>query len=196
MSNKILSILVVVMLGVVGVVGYFVYNALTGYTSNEPKSNNDIIQVVVDEIKDDNNVKVEKVTSKPNETKVNDDIEKRLKTAITITIDDMFQLDPDVDDVYSYSLEFTLNNINHTEKEIKGFNSILNFKDMFGETVKSIEYKYEFEPIPMKESKRFYAAYDVNQFRDEDMRLYNMPLENITLDYEILSIVFTDGTKW
>lgn len=83
--------------------------------------------------------------------------------------------------------------INHTNKDIKGFTTITYFYDMFGELLMELDLKYDYGTIKAKDSIDWVAAYDINQFK-EDMRFYSVPFENVTFNYEITSIVFSDGT--
>ncbi|TKI49884.1 MULTISPECIES: hypothetical protein [Lysinibacillus] len=122
--------------------------------------------------------------------------DNHLNTSLTLVLEDVIPRDPSIDDnVYGYELNFILKYINHTDKDIKGFIAETYFYDMFGELVYTLDFKYEWDVIPANGSSNFNTAVDLNQFKDEDMRFYNLPFENMKFKYKIKSIIFTDGTS-
>lgn len=122
--------------------------------------------------------------------------DNHLNTSLTLVLEDIIPRDPSIDDnVYGYELNFILKYMNHTDKDIKGFIAETYFYDMFGELVYTLDFKYEWDVIPANGSSNFNTAVDLNQFKDEDMRFYNLPFENMKFKYKIKSIIFTDGTS-
>lgn len=128
----------------------------------------------------------------------NEDIaeDSHLNTSLTLILEDVIPRDPSIDNnVYGYELNFILKYINHTDKDIKGFLAETYFYDIFDELVYTLDFKYEWDVIPANGSTNFNTAVDLNQFKDADMRFYNLPFENMTFKYKIKSIIFTDGTS-
>ncbi len=124
------------------------------------------------------------------------DEDNHLNTSLTVVLEDVIPRDPSTDNnVYGYELNFIMKYINHTDKDIKGFLAETYFYDMFGELVYKSAMKYEWDVIPANGSTNFNTAVDLNQFNDVDMRFYNLPFENMTFNYKIKSIIFTDGTS-
>lgn len=137
---------------------------------------------------------VESVEKTSNNEKITKD--NHLNSSLTLVLEDVIPKDPSIDNnVYGYELNFILKYINQTDKDIKGFLAETYFYDMFGELVYTLDFKYEWDVIPANGSTNFNTAVDLNQFKDADMRFYNLPFENMTFKYKIKSIIFTDGTK-
>lgn len=137
---------------------------------------------------------VESVEKISNNEEIAED--NHLNTSLTLVLEDVIPRDPSIDNnVYGYELNFILKYINHTDKDIKGFLAETYFYDMFGELVYTLDFKYEWDVIPANGSTNFNTAVDLNQFKDADMRFYNLPFENMTFNYKIKSIIFTDGTS-
>ncbi|MFY0521275.1 hypothetical protein ACOMCU_26140 [Lysinibacillus sp. UGB7] len=121
--------------------------------------------------------------------------DNELNTSLTLVLDNVIPRDPSIDDsVYGYELNFMMKFINHTDKDIKGFIAETFFYDMFGELVYTLDLKYEWDSILANDSTSFNTAVDLNQFKDADMRFYNLPFKNMTFNYNIKSIIFADGT--
>ncbi len=119
-----------------------------------------------------------------------------LNKSLTLVLEDVIPRDPSIDDsVYGYELNFIMKFINHTDKDIKGFIAETYFYDMFDELVYTLELKYEWDTILANDSTNFNTAVDLNQFNDTDMRFYNLPFENMTFNYKLKSIIFTDGSS-
>lgn len=135
---------------------------------------------------------VESVEKISNNEEIAED--NHLNTSLTLVLEDVIPRDPSIDNNV-YELNFILKYINHTDKDIKGFLAETYFYDMFGELVYTLDFKYEWDVIPANGSTNFNTAVDLNQFKDADMRFYNLPFENMTFNYKIKSIIFTDGTS-
>ncbi|WP_313373129.1 hypothetical protein [Lysinibacillus pakistanensis] len=137
---------------------------------------------------------VESVEKTSNNENIDED--NHLNSSLTLVLEDVIPRDPSIDNnVYGYELNFILKYINQTDKDIKGFLAETYFYDMFGELIYTLDFKYEWDVIPANGSTNFNTAVDLNQFKDADMRFYNLPFENMTFKYKIKSIIFTDGTK-
>lgn len=140
------------------------------------------------------NQDVESIEKISNNEEIAED--NHLNTSLTLVLEDVIPRDPSIDNnVYGYELNFILKYINHTDKDIKGFLAETYFYDMFGELVYTLDFKYDWDVIPANGSTNFNTAVDLNQFKDADMRFYNLPFENMTFNYKIKSIIFTDGTS-
>ncbi len=137
---------------------------------------------------------VESVEKTTNKKEIAED--NHLNTYLTLKLNDVLPRDPSIDNsVFGYELNFFMQFINHTDKDIKGFIAETYFYDMFDELVYTLDLKYEWDTIRANDSTEFNTAVDLNQFKDVDMRFYNLPFENMTFNYKIKSIIFTDGTS-
>lgn len=157
---------------------------------NTDKPKEGVQEKVETSSKDNVEKNVEKVTDKEVNNK-----DSELNTSLTLVLDDVIPRDPSISDsVYGYEMNFIMKFINHTDKDIKGFLAETYFYDMFDELVYTLDLKYEWDPIRANDSTNFNTAVDLNQFKDVDMRFYNLPFENMRFNYKIKSIVFADGT--
>jgi hypothetical protein len=96
---------------------------------------------------------------------------------------------------FSDNLKFVFEYINKTGKTIRGFESTITFKDMFGKEILSITLDNT-DAIPARGS--FYddgKYYELNQFMDNHNKLKNTNYEDIIFEYKIRTVLFEDGTR-
>lgn len=89
---------------------------------------------------------------------------------------------------------FTFNFTNNTDKDIEGIKGYVNLNDLFGDRIKRVSFSYD-EGIKAGESKLYRASIDYNQFIDEDIKLKQTELAKLKYDWEITTIIYTDGTQ-
>lgn len=94
--------------------------------------------------------------------------------------------------IFSDVIHMTLDLKNIGEKDVKGFQGIITFKDMFDNEIKSLNVKYD-KPIKTGESTPYEGSIELNQFMDEDSELRDTPLEKIKVEFEMDQIIFADG---
>lgn len=97
---------------------------------------------------------------------------------------------------YSPSVTFVFEITNKTDKDIKGIEGTTVFKDMFGKQILSAD--CDFTGILILAGETVIVNdiyYEVNQFMDHDIKLYNTAYGDLQFEYQVKSIVFTDGTK-
>lgn len=84
---------------------------------------------------------------------------------------------------------------NMTDKEIKGVEGELVVKDLFGKEIMTIGWDVTGENIPANGSitEEGYGL-DINQFMDDDMKLYNTNYDDLKFEYNVKQIVYADGT--
>ncbi|MFJ7954581.1 hypothetical protein ACIQZG_24075 [Lysinibacillus sp. NPDC096418] len=182
--KKLFPILVVVMLFVAVGTVFFAYSAYKDNVDKDkfvPASTNKDTEMEAELTKLDN----EEV-----ETKVKE--KSKLNDSITIQLVEKTPRDSSYD--ADYILNFKLKITNHTDKDIKGFIGETYFYDMFGELLYTVDLKYEWDLIPANNSIDFNSGFKLNNFNDNDVRLFNLPFENMKFDYKISSIIFNDGT--
>jgi hypothetical protein len=86
------------------------------------------------------------------------------------------------------------NFVNHSDKNIKGFQGKLRFLDMFGNEISSNPLKYELG-INSGETKEYVAKKTYNQFSDEDKQLRNSELGSMKYEWLPSTVIYEDGTK-
>lgn len=95
---------------------------------------------------------------------------------------------------YSDRVEMTFHVENMTDKDIKGVQGIITIKDMFGVEIKSSGLDFTGQIIPAKGAVDYTGmGFDVNQFIDEDVKVYNTALEDLVFEYEITNIIYSNG---
>lgn len=95
---------------------------------------------------------------------------------------------------FSSYVTFEFNVQNNYEKEIKGIQGIAHFNDMFGKKIISIEADFTDSIRPNSSVIIDDLSLEVNEFKDDHMKLYSTEYNNLEFEYEISKIVFTDGT--
>ena len=84
---------------------------------------------------------------------------------------------------------------NMTDKDIQGVQGILKISDLFGEEILSINWDVTGETIPAHDYivQEDYGL-EINEFMDEQMKLYNTSYSDLKFEYNVTQIVYTDGT--
>lgn len=124
--------------------------------------------------------------------------EKSMKTQkVTVKVTDKQNLDINYNvGRYSPRVEFTFEVHNNTSKEIKGVQGILIIKDLFGVDIMSSGLDFTGQSIGVNESITVSdMGIDVNQFNDEEVKIYNTKFDDLIFEYEINSIIYSDGTR-
>lgn len=92
-------------------------------------------------------------------------------------------------DANTFTFKFT----NNTNKNIEGVQGTINFMDLFGNSIQRIQLSYD-KGIKAGESKLYDATVDYNQFMDEDIKLKNTELSKLKYEWDVNTIVYTDGS--
>lgn len=96
---------------------------------------------------------------------------------------------------YSPRVEFTFEVFNNTTKDIKGVQGILTIKDLFGVDIMSSGLDFTGQTIGVNDSITVSGmGIDINQFMDDHVKIYNTNFDDLKFEYEITSIVYSDGT--
>ena len=115
---------------------------------------------------------------------------------VIVTVDDKQNLDINYNvGRYSPRVEFVFGVYNNTSKDIKGVQGTLTIKDLFGVDIMSLGLDFTGQTIPANSSVVFDdLGFDINQFMDDHVKVYSTNLEDLQFEYEVTSIVYTDGT--
>ncbi len=84
---------------------------------------------------------------------------------------------------------------NFTEKDIKGVEGTLYIYDLFGNFKLSLGCNFTGKTIKSGKTSKFSnLGIDISQFDDEEWWLYNEAYEDLTFEYKVKKIIFSDGT--
>lgn len=85
---------------------------------------------------------------------------------------------------------------NMTDKDIKGVQGVLTINDLFGVEILSMHWDITGEVIPAHSYiiQENYGL-DINEFRNDHMKLYNTNYSDLQFEYKVTQIVYTDGTN-
>lgn len=96
---------------------------------------------------------------------------------------------------YSPRVNFDFEVFNQTQKDIKGVSGTLTAKDLFGVDILDIQLDFTGQTIPANGKSVFEdLRIDINEFQDKEVKLYGTNYDDLIFEYEIQSIVYTDGT--
>lgn len=121
---------------------------------------------------------------------------QRLRGMVTVTVAGKRQ-QPRNTDAWRFNDNtiFSLALSNAGDRPVAGVKGALVVRDMFDDEIIRLGYKYEEQPIAPGARVVDDAFYEVNEFIDDHVRLYQTPLERLKITWEPESIVFADGTR-
>ena len=97
---------------------------------------------------------------------------------------------------YSPRVEFNFDISNKSGKSIKGIQGVLTIKDLFGEKIISFNCDFTGKTISANSIETFSGiGFDVNQFMDDHVKVFNENFNDLIYEYEVTKIVYTDGTQ-
>lgn len=83
---------------------------------------------------------------------------------------------------------------NNSEQDVEGVKGRLVFNDIFGDEIMSVGIK-EDQPVAAAEQRVERYTLDYNQFMDDHKKLRNTDLDRMEVDWEPMTILFSDGTR-
>jgi hypothetical protein len=83
---------------------------------------------------------------------------------------------------------------NKTDKDIQGVKGRLKIADIFGDLIRNTSFSYD-GGIAAKKTAIYKGSLDINRFEDKDLKLYNTDFEKLKTSFEIITIIYKDGTK-
>lgn len=93
-------------------------------------------------------------------------------------------------------VDFVFSITNNTGKSIKGIQGKATFKDLFG--VDILPLGTDFTGITIEPGQTAIVddlSFDCNQFMEDHMKLHNTAYDDLIFQYEVISIVFVDGSS-
>jgi hypothetical protein len=98
------------------------------------------------------------------------------------------------DHPYSPQITFALTFWNQTGKDIKGFEGIITYSDIFDNEIESLKLSYD-EGLPAHHVVTVEKALDYNQYYDSSVKLKEIKDENLKYKWQVTTILYEDGTK-
>jgi hypothetical protein len=98
------------------------------------------------------------------------------------------------DHPYSPQISFTLTFADNTEKDIRGFEGIVTFSDIFDNEIESLKFSYD-EGLQSHYEVTMEKATDYNQYYDSSVKLKGIKEENLKYTWKVTTILYEDGTK-
>ena len=123
--------------------------------------------------------------------------ERRLEeNDVTVAVIDKVNTPKNTDKwIFSSYSTFHFSITNHTEKDIKGIQGVLDIQDMFGETILRVKCDLTSDVVKAGETvMNKDLSLEINEFINDDVKVYNTEYENLIFIYDINQILFTDGT--
>lgn len=97
---------------------------------------------------------------------------------------------------FSSYVTFTFELTNNSDKPIKGVQGVLHVNDLFGSKILDVRCDFTGHTIqPGEVYVNDELSLEVNEFKDEHMKLYNEDYSDLNFEYEPTTIVFTDGSS-
>jgi hypothetical protein len=84
---------------------------------------------------------------------------------------------------------------NKGDKDIAGVKGVLHLTDMFGDKIVNIAWSYDKGVGAKQTAVERGSGMKINQFLDDDMKLWNTGMDKIKADYQVKTIVFKDGSR-
>ena len=117
--------------------------------------------------------------------------EKIKENEVDIKINSKDFVEGDFSDQITMNLEFT----NKTDRDMRGVEGLLVLYDIFDNEIKSIKVAYD-QSISKNSSKVWDTGLDYNQFMDEDIKLKDTKLEDLSYKWDINKVVYADDVQW
>lgn len=84
---------------------------------------------------------------------------------------------------------------NKGSKDIQGVKGVLKITDIFGDKIMNIRWSYDKGIKAGKTATEKTVGIDVNQFKDDHMKLWNTDFDKLKSTFEVQTIIFVGGEK-
>jgi hypothetical protein len=98
------------------------------------------------------------------------------------------------DSSYIPQTTFALTFWNKTDKDIRGFEGIITYSDIFDNEIESLKLSYD-QALPAHHVVTIEKAVDYNQFIESRAKLYEIEEKNLKYSWKVTTILYEDGTK-
>lgn len=121
-------------------------------------------------------------------------IQAELRNSIQLTVFDKDFIPSNYRlDRYEDNITISIAYENRSTKDIRAFQGIVIFNDLFGDEIFSSSIKIS-DPIKAGQKATWIGAIEYNQFRDEHKRLKNADMKDLKVVWKPAKIIFSDGT--
>jgi hypothetical protein len=98
------------------------------------------------------------------------------------------------DNSYTPQITFGLTFTNNTDKDIRGFEGIVTFSDIFDNKIQSVKFSYD-QGLQSHYEVTLEKAIDYNRFIDADRKLNETEEKNLKYKWQVTTILYQDGAK-
>lgn len=150
------------------------------------------IGTIVDEQKKFN---FEKAKKEAEEKAAKEKLEKELAGYLTVGVESKESHPKDIyAGIYSPYVTMKVLVVNNSQKNIRGYKGYFTVKNIFNETIMKSGYHND-DGIKAAEKTSINLSKDINQFMDEDKKLYNTELSKLKFEWTTTAIIFDDGSS-
>ena len=147
---------------------------------------------IIDEQKKFN---IEKAKKEAEEKADKEKLEKELSGYLTIGVESKESHPKNIyAGIYSPYVTMKILVVNNSQKNIQGFKGYFTIKNIFNETIMKTGYRND-DGIKGAEKTSIELSRDINEFMDDDKKLYNTDLSKLKFDWTTTAIIFTDGSS-
>ncbi len=115
--------------------------------------------------------------------------EQVLREAVNLTVYEKSFSEGDWEDYIRIKCRYE----NRSDKEIRAFQGVVRFKDIFGDLIYESSLKIA-DPVAAGAKGSWTGGIEYNQFMDDHKALRNTALEDMKIDWTPLTVIFADGT--
>ena len=84
---------------------------------------------------------------------------------------------------------------NKGNKDIQGVKGVLRVTDIFGDKILNVRWSYDKGIKAGKTATEKNVGIDINQFKDDDMKLWNTDFDKLKSSFDVQTIIFVGGEK-
>ncbi|MDO8418089.1 MAG: hypothetical protein Q7S87_17985 [Agitococcus sp.] len=84
---------------------------------------------------------------------------------------------------------------NKSDRDIQGVKGMLRITDIFGDKIMNIRWSFDKGIMAKQNATEKNTGVDINQFIDEQMKLYITDFDKLKSTFEVSTIIFKDGSK-
>lgn len=147
---------------------------------------------IIDEQK---KLNIEKAKKEAEEKALKEKLEKELAGYLTIGVESKESHPKNIySGIYSPYVTMKVLIVNNSQKNIQGFKGYFTIKNIFNETIMKTGYRND-DGINSTAKTSIELSKDINEFMDEDKKLYNTDLSKLKIDWTTTAIIFADGSS-
>jgi hypothetical protein len=91
-------------------------------------------------------------------------------------------------------IDFAFRFKNHFPKDVRAFEGLMVFRDLFNKVILQINLTNE-ETVLSGKTVEWRGGIEYNQFMPEHQRLSSINIKDLSIDFVLRNVIFTDGTR-